>query len=453
MRQQQSSMRRRLPRLALLAAAGLAAGCTVSDTKPLPKINPVQATTQIPKEELLNVAIRAFDPHIPAELANNEEALAKRRIFPDVRKAEAKLLPTTLRNTLEASGEWGAVRVVPDTVQFVDVLVNGRILESTGVKLALEIDVSDSSGRKWIDKKRYESAADLGSYKTEAALKARDPFQNVYSDIANDMLAAREKLSAADRRAVQRLTELRFGADLAPQALGEYVQSDVKSGMRRIGRLPAENDPVFARVKRIRDSDGAVVDTVDGYYTSFSDQIRDSYGNWRRDSAAEIDKEDRALSSARTRTVLGAAAVLASIFAPGNCAAGSYNCQYIRNAARTAGAIGGTAAVLSGVKKYSDARSHAQALKELTTSFQAELEPQVVEVEGRTLKLTGTAEEQYREWRQLLQQLYLEDSGNVAQQMAVTPAGAAAPGVPAAVPAGPAPSPAPEPVKDARPTS
>ena len=29
-----------------------------------------------------------------------------------------------------------------------------------------------------------------GSYKTDAALKIRDPFQNVYSSIANDLLAA-----------------------------------------------------------------------------------------------------------------------------------------------------------------------------------------------------------------------------------------------------------------------
>jgi hypothetical protein len=36
-----------------------------------------------------------------------------------------------------------------------------------------------------------------------------------------------------------------------------------------------------------------------------------------------------------------------------------------------------------------------------------------VDVEGRTLKLTGTAEEQYREWRKLLHELYLEENGLV----------------------------------------
>lgn len=44
-------------------------------------------------------------------------------------------------------------------------------------------------------------------------------------------------------------------------------------------------------------------------------------------------------------------------------------------------------------------------------TFQSEVVSQVVDVEGRTLKLTGTAEEPYQEWRMLLQDLYLEESG------------------------------------------
>jgi hypothetical protein len=112
--------------------------------------------------------------------------------------------------------------------------------------------------------------------------------------------------------------------------------------------------------------------------------------------------------------VLGAAAVLASIFVPGQCASGDYNCRRIESAARTAGAIGGTAAVLSGLKKYSDAKVHAQALKELSETFQSEVQPQVVDVEGRTLRLTGTADEQYKEWRELLHQLSMEETGGAA---------------------------------------
>jgi hypothetical protein len=68
------------------------------------------------------------------------------------------------------------------------------------------------------------------------------------------------------------------------------------------------------------------------------------------------------------------------------------------------------AAFLSGLKKYADAKTHAQAFSELARSFQSEVATQVVEVEGRSLKLTGSAEEQYREWRQLLREYQNPDS-------------------------------------------
>jgi hypothetical protein len=35
----------------------------------------------------------------------------------------------------------------------------------------------------------------------------------------------------------------------------------------------------------------------------------------------------------------------------------------------------------------------------------------VVDVDGRTLQLKGSAEEQYAEWRQLLKQLYENETG------------------------------------------
>jgi hypothetical protein len=406
---------------ALVGTALLLSGCMVTETKPLAKVNALQASTQIPEDELLDVGVRNFETNIPADIANDTDALAKKRIYPDIRKAESRYIPGMLRSTLESSGQWGAVRVVPSNVEFIDVVVSGKIIESTGAKLVLDVSASDSTGRVWIANKRYESAADTGSYKTDASLKARDPFQNVYSQIANDMVTARDAFGAEARRDIRRVTELRFATDIAPQAMLGYLARDDK-GMIKVARLPANDDPYTQRITRIRERDGGVVDTVDGYYANFSEQMRDSYGSWRRTSFEEIEKETRARNQARTRTFLGAAAVLASVFVPGQCQQYDYNCRRIESAARTAGAIGGTAAVLSGLKKYSDAKVHAQQLKELSQTFQGEVAPQVVDIEGRTLRLTGTAEEQYREWRALLRQLYLEETGGVATSTPAVPA-------------------------------
>jgi hypothetical protein len=76
---------------------------------------------------------------------------------------------------------------------------------------------------------------------------------------------------------------------------------------------------------------------------------------------------------------------------------------------------------------------HSDSLKQLGESFQAEVQPMVVEVEGRTLQLKGTAEEQYHEWRRLLKELYENETGVPVQTPAATPA--------ATEPAAPAPSP------------
>ena len=218
----------------------------------------------------------------------------------------------------------------------------------------------------WIKDKRYQSLVDLGAYKTTASMKARDPFQNVYSEIANDMVLARDKLTALDRENIRKVASLRFAEDLAPDAMAGMTAKD-KNGVTQVVRLPADGDPTLTRIEKIRERDTAVVDTVNDYYASFHDSMEDSYGSWRQTSFTELEKEMRARSAARTRTVLGAAALIASIFAPNSCS--TYDSCRIEDAARNAGTMGGIAAILSGVKKYADARVHADALKELTNEL------------------------------------------------------------------------------------
>jgi hypothetical protein len=396
---------------AALAFATLLAGCVTSETRPIPKIEPKQAAVHIPEPELLDVGIRVFDPGIPKNIEGDDEALAKKRIYPDLRKAEARYIPTLLRETLESTAQWGAVRVIPHNAEFVDVIVTGQLIDSNGGFLAVDVTVTDAAGRVWLKDQRFSSMVDLGAYKTAATIKARDPFQNVYSQIANAMVTARDKLTALDRESIRKVASLKFAEDLAPDAMAGMTAKDSK-GITQVVRMPAEGDPTLDRIEKIRERDTAVVDTVNDYYASFHDSMEDSYGSWRQTSFTELEKELRARSAARTRTVLGAAALIASIFAPNSCS--SYDSCRIADAARNAGTMGGIAAILSGMKKYADARTHADALKELTTSFQSEVAPQVVEVEGHTLRLTGTAEDQYREWRKLLKQLYLEETGAAA---------------------------------------
>ncbi len=74
--------------------------------------------------------------------------------------------------------------------------------------------------------------------------------------------------------------------------------------------------------------------------------------------------------------------------------------------------MGGAAVVfVSGVEKHSQSKIHAEALHELSQSFNTSVEPRVVDVENRTVTLTGSAEMQYQEWRRLLNKIYSQETG------------------------------------------
>jgi hypothetical protein len=91
--------------------------------------------------------------------------------------------------------------------------------------------------------------------------------------------------------------------------------------------------------------------------------------------------------------------------------AGAETSSSAGSAAATAAVIGGMYAFKSGLDKRAEVRIHTESLKQLGDSFQSEVQPMVVDVEGRTLELKGSAEEQYAEWRQLLRELYENETG------------------------------------------
>jgi hypothetical protein len=385
-------------RLALAAFAAVTLSACVTETRPVQRVNAVQATTEIAEAQLLDVGVRLLDPNIPED----EKAQEAQKIFPDVRKAESRYIPMRLRSTLEGSGQWGQVRVVPAEADSLDVIVTGKILESNGMQLKVELTVTDAAGRTWY-RKVYEAPADTRSYRDTSG-RPRDPFQNLYSEVANDMLVARQKLAAADLETIRRVSDLRFASDLAPYAFKDYLRQD-KKGLYQVQRLPAADDPLPARIERIRERDYAFVDTLNEHYALFTENMSEPYQNWRRYSYDELEQESAAKRSALNRKLLGAAAIIAGVVA------GANSDTYVGSAAATAGIIGGVYAVKSGFDKASEAKMHSDSLKQLGQSFQSEVQPMVVEVEGRTLQLTGTAEEQFHEWRRLLKELYENETG------------------------------------------
>ncbi len=404
-----------------LVVALFATAC-VKETRPLPVLQATQATAEIPEELLLDVGVHIFDPGVPQEVVDDPDLADKYRIYPEIRYAEARYMAMQLRDTLEGTGHWGTARVVPSTVSSFDVTVDGRILESSGTTLKLQITVTDATGEVWIEKREYSGPADTRAYK-EGYNAGRDPFENVYVIIANDLLAERNLRKPADLAGIRRVSELRFAADFAPVAFSQYLTKDKKTGEYKVLRLPAEDDVLVKRINQIRERDYGMIDTVSENYSAFAERLEQPYTSWRSYTYDEISAEEKLKAQKATRMLMGAAAVAAAIFVPSDC--NTSDCQRAVDAARYGAMAGGVAAVISGYRKGEEAKIHTESIKEISGSFQSEAAPLVVDVEGRTLRLTGTAEEQYAEWRRLLHELYREETGLVPVAPAEAPATAA----------------------------
>ena len=118
--------------LFLLSACSTTGGRrNVADTVVIDKVQ-----SEIPENRLLNVSIEVFDPgELPAD---EKEANG---LSMDIRKAEARYMPEQLRATMEKTGYWGAVRVVPRGLTNAELLVSGTILQSNGQQLDLDLAV------------------------------------------------------------------------------------------------------------------------------------------------------------------------------------------------------------------------------------------------------------------------------------------------------------------------
>ena len=390
------TLQRRLTILSLCLLLGACVSQSIKSTS-VPGIQTPSAA--MAEELLLDVGIVTFDPGLDDYDEGDDD-----RIYPEVRKAESLYMPGLLSTAMQESGAWGAVRVVPDGSQITDLLVEGKILHSDGEELELEITATDSRGYVWLEKK-YTGFASRYAYRVTTR-SAYDPFQAVYNTIANDLLEQQEKLQAKDRENVRLVTELRFARSFSENAFDGYLQKNRK-GKYLVMRLPAENDPMLARVRQIRERDRMFVDTLQEYYGNFDQQMTGPYEEWRKLSYEEAVALREIKAESTRRLIAGTLAVVAGI------AGASSGDSSVTRAAGNVAIIGGGYLLKSGLEKRNEAQIHVQALEELGMSLEAEITPQVIEVEDRTVTLSGNVEEQYNQWREVLADIYQTEIGEL----------------------------------------
>lgn len=355
------------------------------------------ATTIATPAIKLDIGIDVFDPGI-----DNLDS-DQRITTPSVRRAEAHYMPKVLAETLTRRGVWGAVRVIPEKQTEMDVWIEGRILHSDGTKLALNIQVTDATGRPWYARK-YEEAIERYAYDMDPTLPYRDPFQSIYERIADDLQREASRQDPTALQEAHAVTQLQFAQRFAPEQFSQYLARDSQGGTR-VQRLPALDDPALLRMTDLRARDLMFVDRVDEYVGDYAREMRPSYDRWRQSNHTEVTQMKELKTSGLLRKIGGALAVL------GGIAAASASNNAAIGTAGIASVAGGAYLFSTGVEKSREAVIHEAALEELADSFGTGMKPHHIELSNRSITLSGTVDEQYAQWRALLADIYRTESG------------------------------------------
>ena len=389
--------------LLLLLLTACASGPGQRQQAPLTPLQ--QASTELPDADVLGVNIVTFDAEIPTGDDPQIES-----IYADIRAAEARFMPYQLRQVLVASGHWGDVRVIPESIPSSQLEVQGRILESHGEELKLQITAVDASGRIWLDR-QYQAYADISAYQSRRE-GISEPFLDVYHRIANDLVAQRRRLAAADKLEIQRLASIKFAADLAPQAYAQYLHE--RKGRLTLAATPPADDALMSRIELAAERDARMVDVLDQYYLDFYQRMQQPYFDWRASSYQEIQNLRELQRQARSRKALGIMAIIGGIVgvatADGN----------LGSTLSTVAIAGGIYSLSSGIDKGRQQNMHVASLRELARSLSNDMQPRNMQLKDRTVRLTGSAEIQYREWRSILADMLAADQVDNAPDSAIS---------------------------------
>jgi hypothetical protein len=285
----------------------------------------------------LDIAVELFDPGISDEDGSPLAA---------VRRMESQLLAGELRETLARSNQWGVVRLVPAASSLTPVSIRAAIVVSDGRDLVLDVAVKDA-------------------------------LENIFNALANRLLSVWQGKDHDERYTLLQGADIAYAETLAPEAfLGMIQRSD--AGWQ-VMRLPAIDDPMLARIERIRNQEHLFCDTIDEQYVDMADRVAPTYRLWRAAALEQTEWLER----------------------------------YQRRAAARTGSAGDTefTRMQAEYAAYRSFRIQEQALFDLAEAFDGEARPTVIRTQDQVFRLEGTLDAQYDTWRGLLRDIYLIENG------------------------------------------
>ncbi len=385
--------------LAAIIVLTLSGCATIPGKQVNEQVAPLTPDRELSDAELLNISIQVFDPGQLPEEPDKKDGLSA-----EIREAEARFAPIHLKHTLQRTGYWGVVRVVPDEDIGSEVQVQGRIEYSDGENVSLRIAVSDARNIIWFQKTYAETARPEEYVGVE--IEKEDVFQDLFNTIANDIAHYRNSLDAEAVEEIRQVAALKYANSMAPDAFASYLAS-TEQGQVIVQKLPAEDDPMFERVEMVKVRDDLLVDTINDYYDIYYHDLWEPYSKWRRYRHEEVATLRKLEREALTKQILGVTAIVGAIA----LGLSDYETSVRTGSLQDVLLAGGAYAVYSGHQTRQESKINQDAIEELGSSFSSEAEPLTIEVEGQTVRLTGSAEQQYAKWRSMLKQIYAQETG------------------------------------------
>jgi hypothetical protein len=346
-------------------------------------VNLIQAIQSPSASALLEIGVRVFG----TAQKEAEEYEIGDWVFDEIIQKETQFLPHLLKNTLVDSRQWGAIRVIPDRDPSLDLIVEGGIVQSDGETLELQIRAFDSSGREWLNKtyadqsiqEEYPESTRFTLENTFDAINFVDPFQDIYNRIANDLVAVRTNLGEQTLRDLNLVTDMLYAGDLSPSDFSGAVKEN-EDGLLVIDRLPSLDDPMMARVADMKYRHHLFIDTVDEYYQTLYEDIQPAYVLWRRYSIDQITEIETSQQEASQSDY---------------------------------GSSSGFLSLSQRYDRFKWSKIFEREFNDLAAGFNNELAPAFLELNSQVHGLTGTMEQQYREWRGILRRLFELENGEL----------------------------------------
>ena len=388
----------------------LLSGCATNNTRSSTGVGPSLSSSYSNQKEInsvqtlpkLDVIIPVFDPGLPEDPDDYEDE----NIWPEIRRAEANRFAYKLKEKLDETGQFGAVRVAPDRTATGDLYILGQIKESNGEEVEIAVEVIDISGREWLDKSFDHEVSE--TFHKNYRNRGKDSYDPLFEKIATEIAEELNGHESKELEDLHYLSDIRFGANFSDSKFMQYIKIE-EDQFKLVGK-PSDQDPMFRRVKAIRVRDQLFIDGLQNNYAAFSTKMNDSYLMWQNQSLLEI-KAKRAANRKAIAQAAGGVALLALGILSGVAGANS-NSVFAQSGGLTGamlGVAGGISLISESFSTSAEAKVHRDTLNELGRSVDLEMAPKVIAFNKASVELTGNAREQFIQWRTFLQKIYSEE--------------------------------------------